>query len=317
MFHHELDNEHLSDHGGGGASKKASLEMQRAIVEDGENVRRIADSVGGIRTVECRTSDMWEKVRETERLLSSGGPIAISDGALESSYLVVGVSLLVVREDGKWDVYHMSTKGFHNKAHASDASCRAVALKDAGPLLAVLSERYADKVANVWVTGVDGKYNTPYPNPETGSIEYDGESAIYRINMDLGSDDIRNYLRDNDPTPRIESLLAKVGRDPFWVPPACMGSQCNASEKYGNYVCPFKTFCEAELPVSHVRFHLPGADASKCLSNGIETMDDLLEVSYRFPTLEGIPKDNGTDETFTLSDIALRELRDWEYSTRR
>ena len=52
IFHHELDNEHLSEHGDGGASKKASLEMQRAIVEDGENVRRIADSVGGI--IECR-----------------------------------------------------------------------------------------------------------------------------------------------------------------------------------------------------------------------------------------------------------------------
>ena len=313
LFHHELDNEYLANLGHTDIPKNASREMQRKLIEDSEDVRRVANTTGGIRTVVCNTDDMWEKVRETERLLTSGKPIAIFDGALESSYMVIGFSLLVVREDGKWDVYHMSTKTFYNKAHPTDAAVRNTALTDAAPLLTVLLERYRDKVANVWVTGVDWRYNTPYPNPETGHIEYNTDEAILRINIELG-DDLASALSACDPRSRIQSIMSRLSSDPFWIPPATRGSCCNVSEKYGNYTCPFKAFCDSQLPANHVRFHLPYHDREKCMKNGINTMDKLVELSYTYPTLENIDGDDGG--VYSLSEIALRTMRDWEISHR-
>ncbi|RAP50513.1 MAG: hypothetical protein BZ138_06585, partial [Methanosphaera sp. rholeuAM270] len=101
---------------------------------------RVADNIsaaGGVTTIQCENRDIWEKVRMTESAFSRPGPTAIVDGALAGSGCVIGFALMIVRADGMWEVYHLSSKAYVFDKASDIASATSHTMSDAAPLMYV------------------------------------------------------------------------------------------------------------------------------------------------------------------------------------
>ena len=309
LFHHGLTNEYL-DESGHAADFSEVSERRNGLMLDTQAMREAISAAGGYQTVECSDNDPWEKVSKTMDLINQGGPLVILDGALASQDCIVGFSALIVREDDMWEVFHLSTKSYDPSS--TSASEFSSAYADATPLMYVLATEYADRVARFAVIAADKKYLVPYPDPETRLITVDPDGALFYMDMDLG-DDLWNELGGVDPLEHVRRIYDIIAQDPFWIPEATMGAQCNKP-----YPCAFSTYCRSHMDPDHINFHLENYhDRKKLLANGYLTMHDLLELSYYYPTLEDIPCTENEDKTFTLTEDTLRCLRMYEDSLGR
>ena len=302
MFHHGLDNDTLK--GIGYEVENDDLESTReGQMYDTLAIRNAIEASGGYDVVECESDDPWEKVDNTMELIDQGGPLVIVDGALATNDCIVGFAVLVVREDGMWEVFHLSTKGY-NPEDMKGADWARVN-SDAMPLLYVLNERYSDLVARFAVIAANKHYLIPYPDPETGMITVDPDQAVFFMDFECG-DNLGANLGE-DPLQHVRVIYDMLEQDPFYIPEAQMGSQCNKP-----YACPYKTYCMNRMDPDSVEFHLDYyQDRRNLTNNGYFLMRDLLELSYDYPTLKGLPRIDGAG-TFDLSENALRCLRHYE-----
>ena len=293
LFYHEFNNEARTGHPE--TIYGAVSDEQQALFEEMDAIQRMANQTGGIMQVECQSNDPFEQVERTLQILDSGQPCVVQNGALESNWLIVPVPMIVVREDGMWEVYYITSKTIKE----NDSRRTAELYEDAAPLLKVLADSYYDRVAAFFITGINGSYITGYPDPVTGIIEYDGSSALESIVVDLQSETISDYLGNYDPTYQVQAIQERLAEDPFWIPDVMMGSQCN-----NPYTCPFKEYC---LRYNELLRELPATDAKKLMAAGYDTMDAVMQLTYYYPTLENIPS-MWEDKEFSLSEICKREL---------
>lgn len=333
LFWHGLDNETLSQKGGVLPDSMPTYNARRDMIC---NNREIADAIASAKDVvqiDCSGSGMQAKLDQTWAAISSGNPTVVFDGALEGGDFVVPFSLLIVREDGMWEVFHQSTKTLDSEAEVVkipgtkevEETGRIVATKDtlkdafndAAPLMYVLANDYADYVARFVVIGADKTYVMPYPDPTTGEITVDPDDAIYWLELDYSDVDWKKYLGAENPMEVVYEMQQELSRNPFWVPEAEIGGQCGAS-RFG-YDCPYKVYCTQEKQEgcpNHLKFNLPYHDYNRLQKLGYETMDDFLELSYQFPTGENIPKVT-LDELHTIADTQpemefIERSEDWE-----
>lgn len=293
LFYHEFNNEALT--GRPETIYGAVSDEQQALFEEMDAIQRMANQTGGIMQVECQSNDPFEKVARTMDILNSGQPCVVQNGALEANWIIVPFSMIVVREDGMWEVYYVTSK----TVKQNDPKRIAELYDDAAPLLKVLSDGYYDRVAAFFITGINSDYVTGYPDPVTGIIEYDGSSALASITVDLSSETIADYVGGYDPTYQVEAIQNQLAQDPFWIPDVMMGSQCN-----NPYTCPFKEYC---LRYNELLRELPANDAKKLMAAGYDTMEAVMDLTYYYPTLSNIPS-LYEDKTFNLSDQCKREL---------
>lgn len=313
LFHHGLDNDSLAHKEGLEADSSTVWETRREMMY---NLHGIADSIAkarGVTTVDCNDMDIYDKVRKTWNLICSGDTVAIVDGALEGAGLIVGVSLLIVRDDGMWEVYHQSTKSYDLSTAVSYHKVLTSATADAAPLMYVLANAYHEQISKFAVIAANKKYLTPYPDPLTGDISVDPNDAMLSIQLDI-FDDLTEYMGNEDPMQHIGELQNALSANPFWIPEPPFSFPRDFPQSCCNkpYHCPYYSYCEriaeGEAPTS-VSFFLPSRDASNLKKNGYYTMDEFLELSYEYPTLEDIPGKNGG--TFKISEAGVREL--WAY----
>lgn len=362
LFWHGLDNESLAQKGGVLPDSGPTYQARRQQILATEHIAAAIADAGGIEQISLAQPEdescdveqeqlaMQEKLDATWAVLESGDPAVICDGALEGGDFVVPFSILIVRDDGLWEVYHQSTKTLDTSGGKGSEKSLNQAYIDAAPLMYVLATSYPDMVARFAVIGADKQYMTPYPDPETGEIIVDPNEAIFCVDLEYDGTRLADCLGCADPVGEIASIQSQLAQNPFWIPDAQMGSQCNANKVYE---CPYKMYCtkmrEEQCP-DHVSFFLPYHDAKKLINNGFDTMDKVLELSYIYPTMEDVPavpwqdfdelsKYSEMDDEelaqylydmgcegydavvygkkvkipyFTLSDVALRELRLYE-----
>ena len=310
LFHHGLDNDSLRGNnpfadGDDEGECEVSEDTCTNLMLNMSEMRSAIANAGGITTVECSTADMWDKEYQTMNLIAQGGPLVIMDGALSrDGNIVVGFDALIVREDGMWDVFHLSSKSSNMEGSGETANSMRVAYTEARPLMYVLSApEHIVNVANVYVLSANKRYLTPYPDPETGEITVDPDEAMFRIAIELGDDleaEVGEFMN------HIENIYSTLAQDPFWIPEVPMGPQCNKP-----YRCPYLDYCTNHRDPDSVDVWLDNYwDRKRLIQNGYTTMQDLLELSYEYPTLENIPGVDGKD--FTISDSGLRCLRMYE-----
>lgn len=321
LFHHGLDNDTLAAHGGVLPDSEPTYNARRDMICGCKGIAAALANAKQVVQIDCSGEGMQEKLDQTWEALSSGEPTVIFDGALEGGDFVVPFSILVVRSDGLWEVYHQSTKTLdHGLQVKKDMHYMVVtdengdpvydengeqveklfdlpvkstlndALSDAAPLMYVLSHYYPDYVAKFCVIGADKTYVMPYPDPRTGEITVSPDDAIYDLELDSSDIQWSQYLGANDPMSIVHELQEQLSQNPFWLPDAQMGGQCGASRT--GFDCPYKVYCTREMEEgapNHLKFHLPYHDYNKLQKLGYETMDDLLELSYYFPTGEQMP----------------------------
>lgn len=306
LFHHGLDNDSLKGIGYDVDSNEIENTRQ-GIMLDMAHMREAIDAAGGYTTVECSSSDPWEKVTNTMNLINQGGPLVIIDGALANNDCIVGFAALIVREDGYWEVFHLSAKSYEAGSDMSTTGkSYAAAYADATPLMYVLADQYSDYVARFAVIAANKKYLTPYPDPETGMITVDPDAAMFCVDMELG-DDLWAELGNSNPLSHVETIYSMVSQDPFWIPDAYMGPHCNKP-----YTCPYTTYCRNRMDPDSIDFHIDDyRDRHALAANGYFLMADVLELSYEYPTLENIPCLDGNG-VFSLGDSTLRCLRLYE-----
>lgn len=309
LFWHGLDNESLEQKGGVSVDSSDISDTRRGMMMDLDNIKNAVQAAGGITPVVCQTTDIWEKVRNTESLISRGGPSVIVDGAIQGGDFIVGFAILIIREDGYWEVYHQSSKSQSFSSSKDRKKALDAAYKDAAPLMSALAKGYPNKVKRFGVIGADKHYLTPYPDPETGEITVDPNEAMYCLDLDT-NENLQRYL-GVDVESEINRIQNQLSRDPFWVPDAELSSKCR-----NPYTCPFYTYCKQHKDPNSVFFYLPSTDAKRLEEAGYATMEDVLELSYSNPRMENIPTSNG-EKTFDVSEIALRELRSYEGQTAR
>lgn len=310
LFWHGLDNDSLQQKGSVSADTSDVYNARRELLYNSSAMARSIADVGGITTIDCTTSDIQEKIDLTWQALESGEEIVIADGALEGENYVVPFSVLYVRPDGLWEVYHQSTKSYD----MSNAKLRHKALEsmnsDAAPLMYLLANYYPKQVARFAVVAANKQYLSPYPNAE-GALKVDPDEALYCVDLDIFTDNIANYIGCENPMDKICELQAQLSKNPFWIPEADMSPACKQP-----YTCPYYEYCYREkqqaMPNS-VFFYLPSNDAKVLEANGYLTMDDALDLSYEYPTLTDIPCVDGKG-TFDVSEIGLREIRSYENS---
>lgn len=309
LNHPKLANEYLLNHPCGiNVDTENALAYTRTILEDTEDIANLANDTGGIKKIEVNTSDPWEKVRQTEAYLYSGEPVVISDGAVTDGTLVVPFSLACVRQDGLWDIYHMTSKGFYNQTRGERATER-MAAEEAGMLMRVLANIDAP-LANLFVVGVNGKFRPPYPDPETGEIRYMDRDGISIISYDFNNESVMSVAAFIDPTERLERIQWALSDDPFWIPDAEMGSQCNRFSG-----CPFSAYCKSLLPQDSIRFvpfsrAMGSKEKEHLIAAGLDTLSKMADyMMNENPTMENIPYPTSDGEKyFHLSDYMFREL---------
>lgn len=311
LFWHGLDNDSLQQKGGVSADTSDVYNARRELMYNTSSLARSIAEAGGITTIDCTTSDIQEKVDLTWQAIMSGDQVVIADGALESDNYIVPFSVLYVRADGLWEVYHQSTKSYD----MSNAKLRHKALdsmnSDAAPLMYVLAKYFPNQVCRFAVVAANKRYLSPYPNAD-GDVCVDTDEALYCIDLDIFSDTLSNYIGCENPMDKVYELQSQLSANPFWIPQCEMGVQCKKP-----YTCPYYEYCYREkqnsLPNS-VFFYMPSTDAKTLEKNGYITMDDVIELSYSYPALEDIPCTDEEGRTFSVSDIGLRELRAYEMS---
>lgn len=311
LFWHGLDNDSLLQKGGVSADSSNVYEVRREMMYNCHSLARSIAEAGGVTEIVCDTTDIQEKVDLTWDAIVSGDKVVIADGALEGSNFIVPFAVLFVRDDGMWEVYHQSTKSYD----ISNAKLYHKALnsmyKDAAPLMHVLAEDYAANVARFAVVAANKRYLSPYPDPQTGELIVDPNEAMYCVDLDIFNESIADFLGGEDPLDKVYELQSELSANPFWIPEADMGSQCR-----NPYDCPYLEYCEREKrtgsPTS-VYFYMSSNDRKKLETNGYYTMDDVLELSYDYPTLMDIPTIDGED-TFDISEVGLRTVRSYEES---
>lgn len=308
LYYHNLDDEHLLHHEDVEVDAEDVDDRQRALLLELDHIAEFIDAAGTVTQVECQTNDIWEKVRETQELISQGGPLVIVDGALESDWLIVEFAAMIVREDGKWEVYHMSPSSFSIENAVDYNETIETALQSAAPLMTVLADKYSDKVARFAVVGPDKRYMTPYPDPKTGEITIDADDALYCFDISIHREDLADHLGTDNPAYLANELQSQVAADPTWIPEASTGPQCNKP-----YACPFKAYCKLNKDPDSVSFYIESYhDCRKLEDNGYYLMEDVVELSYIYPTLTNVPCTDDPDKTFDLSEKALRDLRMYE-----
>lgn len=308
LFWHGLDNDSLQQRGGVAADTSDVYNARRELLYNSSAMARSIADAGGITTIDCTTNDIQEKVDLTWAAIETGEEVVIADGALEGENYIVPFSVLYVRPDGLWEVYHQSTKSYD----MGNASLRHKALEsmnsDAAPLMYVLANYYPKQVARFAVVAANKRYLSPYPNAE-GELEVDPDEALYCVDLDIFTDNIANYIGCENPMDKIYKFQAQLSQNPFWIPEAEMSPACKRP-----YTCPYYEYCYREkqqnMPNS-VFFYLPSNDAKTLEANGYLTMDDALELSYEYPSMTDIPKSDGNG-TFEISEIGMRELRSYE-----
>lgn len=305
LYHRDKDNKHIKTHRITPVSRSDVKERQLKLIEKCVNP---TGSTPLFRVSTGRDVTLKQRVEETKELFTLCEEAIIYSPMFASGNIVIGADLAVVKGNGSIDVYHMSIKNFLNGSRPTPEASRADALNDVGPLLGVL-KKFEGYSFRVFVSGITGQFNTPYPDPVTGSFKYDTSEALYVIEFTTDDEDVCEYLDGLTPMKKVRQLMKNIREDAEWIPDATIGSQCQCS---GTNPCPFTEYCQSQLPTNHVRFHLPYHDMKKCLDNGVETMDDLLELSYTFLGLSNIPSADGSKKTWTLSEIALRELQTYE-----
>lgn len=309
LFWHGLDNESLQQKGGVSADSSDLYAARRELLYNTSSLARSIGEAGGITTIDCTTSDIQEKLDLTWKAIETGDQVVIADGALDGENYIVPFSVLHVRKDGLWEVYHQSTKSYD----MSNATLRHKALdsmhKDAAPLMYLLANYYPDQVARFAVVAANKRYLTPYPN-EDGEMIVNPDEALYCVDLDIFTDSLANYIGCENPMDKVYELQAQLSANPFWIPQSEMGPQCKRG-----YTCPYYEYCYREkqnnMPNS-VFFYLPATDAKALEKNGYYTMDDALELTYTYPALTGIPCADNPDKTFDVSEIGLREIRSYE-----
>ena len=310
LFHHGLDNDSLAGNNPFGDDDEGEMEVpedvRTKLMLDMSDLRGAIEYAGGINVVECNSMDMWDKEYQTMELIAQGGPQVIMDGALSrDGNIVVGFDALIVREDGMWDVFHLSSKSSNMETDRDTANSMKVSYTEARPLMYVLSApEHIVNVANFYVISANKRYLTPYPDPETGDIAVDPDEAMFQISVEFGDDleaEVGEFMD------HINNIYNTVAQDPFWIPEVSMGPQCNKP-----YRCPYLTYCTNHLDPDSVDVWLDNYwDRKRLIQNGYTTMQDLLQLSYEFPTLENIPG-TGDNKDFTISDSGLRCLRMYE-----
>lgn len=309
LLYHGLDNESLRQMGGALPNTEATYDARRDMICGTTVVADAIANAANVVQIDCSDGDIQGKLDSTWDAINSGEPAVIYDGALEGGDFIVPFSVLIVREDGLWDVFHQSTKTLDNELVLDGDSLEEMriptkktlsdALSDAAPLMYVLSTYYPDNVARFAVLGADKQYVMPYPDPRTGEITIDPNDAIYWLELDYSDVDWSKYLGAEDPMAVVYEMQEELAMNPYWIPEAEMGSQCGASA-FG-YECPYNERCTRQMrgeSPNHLKFHLPYHDYNRLHKLGYETMDDLLDLSYEFPTLEDFPKI--TKEDFLL-----------------
>lgn len=305
LLWHGIDNESLSQKGGLQVDDEAIKEVRRQLLYGLEGISNSLASMDNCEPISCSANDMQATLDLTANYLSQPGPLVLVDGLLEGGSYVVPFSVIVVRPDGMWEVYHQSTKsaGLENLKDFNKAL--DTAMSDAAPLMYVLSRNYSDKVARFAVIAANKSYLTPYPDPITGEVRIDPNEAMYFLDIDPSCDNIGDYLGYNDPEAVVFELQQELAMNPYYIPEGCMQEQkskCNGAQE--GYECPFKTYCkiqlEEQMPDS-VRLYLGGVHSNKLIKRGINTMTELLELSYIEPTLGEVG-----------DEILLRELRAYE-----
>lgn len=314
LFWHGLDNESLQQKGGLPVETDSMYNTRREHIYNLDGIAQSIANANEFVTIDCTNADLQGKLDDTYRAIEAGGSVVIVDGALEGGTFVVGFSILVIREDGYWEVYHQSTKsyGLTNKSSykkALDSAC-----SDAAPLMYVLAEYYSDVVKRFAVIASNKNYLTPYPNPITGEIDIDPNEAMYYLDLDMSTENIANYLGYEDPEAKVYEIQQALSQNPFWIPDSIMLNQMAKCNDGGiGYPCPFRTYCmmemEEQCPDS-VRLYLDGATANMLIKRGINTMTDLLELSYDDPVLDSLY----TGQNGNTIEILLRELRAYEAS---
>lgn len=309
LFWHGLDNDSLQQKGGVSADTSDVYNARRELLYNTSSLARSIGEAGGITTIDCTTSDIQEKLDLTWQAIESGEQVVIADGALDGDNYIVPFSVLHIRRDGLWEVYHQSTKSYD----MSNATNRHKALtsmhRDAAPLMYVLANYYPKQVARFAVIAANKRYLTPYPTTD-GDMAVNPDEALYCVDLDIFTDNLANYIGCDNPMDKVYELQQQLSANPFWIPECEMGTQCKSP-----YVCPYYEYCyrekQSNMPNS-VFFYLPSTDAKKLEKNGYLTMDDVLELSYSYPALTDIPCADNPDKTFEVSEIALREVRSYE-----
>lgn len=309
LLWHGLDNESLQQKGGLPVDNSDMYNSRRNIIYSSDTLAdSIANAYDGVQQIYCDNADIQTKLDMTYNAINQGYPTVIADGALEGGSFVVPFSVLVVREDGLWEVYHQSTKSYELSSSKDYKKALDSANYDAAPLMYVLARYYSDYVKRFAVIASNKKYLTPYPDPITGEITIDPNEAMYFLDLDLTIENIANYLGYEDPEEEVANIQQQLSANPFWIPDSIMSHSMSVCNDGGlGYVCPYKTYCKEEMKTStpdSVRLYLDGTTANKLINNGIFTMSQLLELSYSDPTLE----------TFKNDEILLRELRAYEDS---
>lgn len=309
LFWHNLNNDSLEQKGGVNADNSDVFDTRWNMMMNLDCIRSAVLEAGGTERVECVTSDAHEKIRNTEKLITAGGPKVILDGALEGNSIIANFSVMVVKPDNRLDVYCLSSKSGAFDTGANIKKSLDNAYKDVAPLMCVLKERYADMIDSFYVVGANRRYLTPYPDPRSGKIVVNPNNAMYRVNIDLSRGKSVEEILGYDPVSEMHRILKPLENDPFMIPDAELGSKCK-----NPYTCPFYSYCKSRKDQNSVFFYMPNADAKKLEENGVETMEDLLELSYEYPGLYDIPKADGNG-TYEVSEIGLRELRGYEKKT--
>lgn len=299
VAHPELDNTHLTGQQemyGNIDAKQSAFDYLTQIVKEQHPTLIWHD-------VKSESGTLMERAMRTSRWLRRSIPSVVTSPAFCDDRYVIPADLVVVNDDGSYDVYHCSAKGFMNSTRNTEKKSAEDAFDDMAFLMLAVVRKHSKRTVRFHAVGIDGRYRTPYPD-ENGNITINPHAILHVINFDGNDPELRKALRkDYDLFDKANEIAAKCRADVTYAPEAKMGSQCNRG-----YTCPFRAWCSSQRCSDAVENFLPYYDVTKCKKEGIETMGDLVRMLEVSPTLDNMTysKDG---KTFGMGEVTLRELR--------
>lgn len=293
--HSDLDNTHLSGH----------QEMYNNIAAAESARRYLKEKLTAMHpgmdwhVIETNEPNIIERAMRTARWLRRAIPSVVVSPAFCDGKYVIGADYVVVNEDGSYDVYVCSAKGFMNGRRPTDEASRHTAFEDNAFLMLAVCNKYPKRKLRFHVVGIDGRYKTPYPSKFDGVIHHDVDQMLYIVDIDGNDPALRRTLRRKDTWNLFDwanEIREACEASPDYLPKVPdMDARCNR-----DFRCPFFMWCQSRKSKDDTTRYLPYRDYRKLKEKfGIKTMPELV----------GYLENPGSLAQLKLSESAMRELR--------